>query len=356
MITYEEATRKGAQIAARLRALGVDLKTNHSLQAVAAYNDFPDWNRFVASLERNKTRPKTSGSNELGPRSPLPAVDRSPKLQLIAGTIGSGKSTVAVLRLLQEARITGATPLFILPFPIDVATCEMPESFFARAMLIEVLIDPETATERATIPRGGPTLSDPSCIVVGMRLSTDELRNGAFTPALGRLPEMLKQIVRHDLLEAIKLIVIDEAHRFYDAALYRSILPRFAAGGAEVLAVSQLIPELLGDPSSNNPFTSILVTDMPEHLGTKMPVGAIYAKDLMLADRPLTLIEQCAGYVYTQMQHESCPEQWTADFGPALTDILETQEQRRRARREAPPAATRTPEGPLKEMIGFLAK
>lgn len=57
-LSHDEAKRRGERIAARLTALGHAIPLNHGLQAVAAAENFPDWNRMKAALGRPQ-RPAT---------------------------------------------------------------------------------------------------------------------------------------------------------------------------------------------------------------------------------------------------------------------------------------------------------
>ncbi|CAG9183749.1 hypothetical protein [Cupriavidus pampae] len=51
-LSHDEAKRRGERIAARLTALGHAIPLNHGLQAVAAAENFPDWNRMKAAIGR----------------------------------------------------------------------------------------------------------------------------------------------------------------------------------------------------------------------------------------------------------------------------------------------------------------
>ncbi|WP_454727865.1 MULTISPECIES: hypothetical protein [Cupriavidus] len=66
-LSHDEAKRRGERIAARLTALGHDVPLNHGLQALAAAENYPDWNRMKAALRQAKGgAPRASANADSG--------------------------------------------------------------------------------------------------------------------------------------------------------------------------------------------------------------------------------------------------------------------------------------------------
>lgn len=85
----DSAKRRAKLLMQRLKELGADIKHTQALEALAASEDFSDWNRYQAHLLRHN-----------------PALDLDPSLNVVALRPGMGKTTAALAQV-QARRSVG---------------------------------------------------------------------------------------------------------------------------------------------------------------------------------------------------------------------------------------------------------
>lgn len=318
MLTHKEAKRRGARIVARLRSLGCEISTNHGLQAVAASEDYPDWNRMLSAIEQAHGHGAARGMAFSTPKAK--AVASPGRRTLLVAGPGFGKTTMLSLRMAAEVQ-RGGRYLFI-GVECD-AGLTVPKSFRREAYRVEIEGSPDGSggvVHRVSwVP---PESGNAEASVLVSVKTTDYFSNpkrGAeiLAHCLAQLPELLGAALPMEVrLDGISLVLLDEAHRLMrDAAgerVMREILPRFASGGAEVIAATQLATVQTLCQGDEMVVDRLIVSEDFRHFAYSDAVAARVAIVLeKLADEPpdidddALLLDAIAGVVLRSLRARS---------------------------------------------------
>lgn len=374
MITHNQAKSAATRIVDRLRALGVDIKNSHGYQAVAAYNDYPDWNRLNAAIS-NAAAPSVTDSPGTTPPTPgkLP-VDHN-RYHILFDGPGSGKTTALWMRALVEAREFNGTFLFVningedhVPSVLSDTTHRVTISASSESGLL-----PVTSIAKAKSAR-------PSGAFVSVRLPEgtsilSEAASGHVLRALRLLPETLRELLPVAFLESVSLICLDEAHRVArdpEQELFATIVPRWRLGNAHIVVATQWIePALHAITRSGATPTFVAFCKRTVELygrafsGHNLPEPSIVEDFLLpkangdateLFTLRTSLVEQIAGVVHSAFHHPDL-KNWADSprmrLYRTLIDEAATRDAERRRRSDAEGAATIRPHGARAINKGF---
>lgn len=376
MITHNQAKSAATRIVDRLRALGVDIKNSHGYQAVAAYNDYPDWNRLNAAISNAAAQiPCGPDSPKTTPATPskLP-VDHN-HYQILFDRPGSGKTTALWMRALIEAREFNGTFLFInidgedhVPSVLSDTTHRVTISASSESELRPVAsvakaksAHPSGAFVSIQLPEGTSILSEAAI--------------GHFLHALRLLPETLRELLPVAFLESVSLICLDEAHRVArdpEQELFATVVPRWRHGNAHIVIATQWIePALHAIARSGAKPTFVAFSKRTVELyghafaGHNLPAPSIVEDFLLpkangdateLFTLRTSLVEQIAGVVHSAF-HQPNLKNWADSprirLYRTLIDEAAARDAERRRRWEAEDAATIRPHSARSISQGF---
>ncbi|MCA8228225.1 hypothetical protein [Burkholderia vietnamiensis] len=376
MITHNQAKSAATRIVDRLRALGVDIKNSHGYQAVAAYNDYPDWNRLNAAIS-NAAAPSATDSPGTTPPAPskLP-VDHN-RYHILFDAPGSGKTTALWMRALVEAREFKGTFLFI---NID-GEDHVPSALSDTTHRITISASSDSQSDQRPVTSVAKAKSaHPSGAFVSIRLPEgtsvlSEAARGHFLYALRLLPETLRELMPVAFLESVSLICLDEAHRVArdpEQELFATVVPRWRLGNAHIVIATQWIePALHAITRSGATPTFVAFSKRTVELygrafsGHNLPEPSIVEDFLLpkangdateLFTLRTSLVEQIAGVVYSAF-HKPDLKNWADSprmrLYRTLIDEAATRDAERRRRSEAKDAATIRPYGARAINKGF---
>jgi hypothetical protein len=278
MITHDQAKRAATRIVERLRALGVDVKNAHGYQAVAAYHDYPDWNRFNAAISSNGRTPGGNASSKAAPPVDTATLTQLHRLHqgqcdsryhILLGGPGTGKTTALWMKALVEAGELNGTFLFVVLAGENLVPRQLADT--THRINITTAADPETPCSAsivdATSPRASGALVNLH-LPGGVSHSETKASSKCFFNALSQLPEILTKLLPAEFLESVSLICLDETQRVggaLEAQLFASIIPRWQRGQAEILIATQMIEGGLLDISAHGrPHVIAMCTHMWE--------------------------------------------------------------------------------------------
>lgn len=162
----DSAKRRAKLLMQRLKELGADIKHTQALEALAASEDFSDWNRYQAHLLRHN-----------------PALDLDPSLNVVALRPGMGKTTAALAQV--QARRSVGPILWI-----NVVKQPLPQDSLAQG------------DREITVVYGNQGIKEPLPSLEGAGLTVVDLEADSevrrFTPA-GQLllEDALTALLRH---------------------------------------------------------------------------------------------------------------------------------------------------------------
>ncbi|WP_199028487.1 hypothetical protein [Ralstonia sp. ASV6] len=376
MITHQEAKQRAARITSRLRALGYDLSTNHGLQALAAAENYPDWNRMLAAIEKRQPESKSDVRTSRGVERPhLDRAGRGGRTSLVCCGPGGGSTTILSLRMAAE-HVRGGRCIFV-SLVTDAASA-LEDTFLSRGhhrILIEGWRTPGGDLDHQVTWSGDPKFDNPqSSLLVTLRIRDKEVlfdgeRRDLFA-LLAKLPELLGSAGGRGNLDTISLVLLDEAHRvcFGGARdLVRDVITRFASGGAEVVASTQLFDGVTVHPGEQLALDRVIATrSMRDRFQERHPAHPLLSRIVVLEnladrlpdmDQDESMLEAFAGVVYRGMHGEQVQlsESQRGKAVQGLLDELTQRWERAKWRKEVAATLAAAEPTPPPALVGFRA-
>lgn len=294
LLTLSEVKSRNARMLARLRKLGVEIKNTQGLEALAAIENFSDWNKFEAHLQK-QVQNIAAHKEEMHPQPP----------RFICLSPGSGKSAVLELLMVDCA----SKGNFVICFDFSGNGFRgMPPDYTS---LVEVI--PVTWSDVGDLRVGQlhPKTDRP----IKLFAFTTETHFGSVDYRGKVFADLVKQITENwsrDVLGHLGLVVVDEFHRVRDGRhdVIHVSLPLLHGLGPTLVVGSQVFP--LDLKNSVLAWRVITTKDIDSHADAHSVLDGIshvFLEDCVnlppsFADDSV-LIEAFAVYTYMKLRRKA---------------------------------------------------
>lgn len=235
LLTLAAVKSRNARMLARLRKLGVDIKNTQGLEALAAIENFADWNKFEAHLQNQP---------QMHQLRMAPALPQPPRFLVLSP--GSGKS--AIMQLLAAQCAAKGRIVVCIDFSGN-GFQSMPLAYSEQMEVIPVTFDQQgDVIVEPVQPRNDKPIKLLQFATAGLSRHAEDLGK-----AFAAVAQHMVDNWSSEVLDKIGLVLVDEFHRIQAGMRYavHITLPLLHTLGALLVVGSQVYPFDLRDSPLN---------------------------------------------------------------------------------------------------------